>query len=83
MYVCLQYYMKFYTIHRFYVYVHISYNISYGIKYMIIPHFCMKVLIMYLRFPIFKLLPSSFPKLYLLHFKNFVLMSSQNKLLSQ
>ncbi len=42
-------------------------------------HFCMKVLIMYLRFPIFKLLPSNFPKLYLLHF----MMSSQNKLLSQ
>jgi hypothetical protein len=30
----------------------------------------MKVLIMYLRFPIFKFLPSSSPKLYLLHFKN-------------
>jgi hypothetical protein len=35
MYVCLEYYMKFYTIHRFYVYVCISYNILYGIKYMI------------------------------------------------
>jgi len=69
MYVCLEYYMKFYIIHRFYIYVCI-YNISYGIKYMnYIPHFCMKVLIMYLRFPIFKLLPSSSPKLYLLHFK--------------
>jgi hypothetical protein len=30
----------------------------------------MKILIMYLRFLIFKLLPSSSPKLYLLHFKN-------------
>jgi hypothetical protein len=29
----------------------------------------MKVLIMYLRFPIFKLLPSSSPMLYLFHFK--------------
>jgi hypothetical protein len=29
----------------------------------------MKVLIMYLCFPIFKLLPSNSPKLYLLHFK--------------
>jgi len=35
MYVCFEYYMKFYTIHRFYVYVHISYNIVYDIKYMI------------------------------------------------
>jgi len=33
--VCLEYYMKFYIIHRFYVYVRISYNILYGIKYMI------------------------------------------------
>jgi hypothetical protein len=31
----LEYYTKFYTIHRFYVYVRISYNILYGIKYMI------------------------------------------------
>jgi hypothetical protein len=38
MYVCLEYYTKFYTIHKFYVYVHISYNISYGIKYMITYH---------------------------------------------
>jgi len=30
----------------------------------------MKVLMMYLHFPIFKLLPSSTPKLHLLHFKN-------------
>jgi len=35
MYVCLEYYTKFYTIHRFYIYVRISYNILYGIKYMI------------------------------------------------
>ncbi len=35
MYVCFEYYTKFYTIHRFYVYVHISYNILYGNKYMI------------------------------------------------
>jgi hypothetical protein len=35
MYVCLEYYMKFYTIHRFDVYVRISYNILYGIKDMI------------------------------------------------
>jgi len=42
-------------------------------------HFCVKVLIMYLHFPIFKLFPSSSPKLYLLHF----MMSSQNKFLSQ
>jgi hypothetical protein len=35
MYVCLEYYMKFYIIHKFYVYVRISYNILYGIKYMI------------------------------------------------
>jgi hypothetical protein len=69
MYVCFEYYTKFYTIHRFYVYVRISYNILYGIKYMITYQFRMKVLIMYLRFPIFKLLSSS-PKLYLLHFKN-------------
>ncbi len=33
MYVCLEYYMKLYIIHRFYVYVRISYNILYGIKY--------------------------------------------------
>jgi hypothetical protein len=33
--VCLKYYMKFYTIHRFDVYVCISYNILYGIKYMV------------------------------------------------
>jgi hypothetical protein len=66
MYVCFEYYTKFHTIHGFYVYVHISYDI----KYIIIPHFCMKVFIMYLRFPIFKVLPSSSPKLYLLHFKN-------------
>jgi hypothetical protein len=38
MYVCLEYYMKFYTIRRFYVYVRISYNISYDIKYMITYH---------------------------------------------
>jgi hypothetical protein len=35
MYVCLEYYMKFYIIHRFDIYVHIPYNILYGIKYMI------------------------------------------------
>jgi hypothetical protein len=38
MYVCLEYYTKFYIIHEFYVYVRISYNISYGIKYMITYH---------------------------------------------
>ncbi len=70
MYVCFEYYTKLYTIHRFYVYVRISYNILYGIKYDYIPNFCMKVLIMYLHFPIFKLLPSSSPKLHLLYFKN-------------
>jgi hypothetical protein len=36
MYVCLEYYTKFYTIHRFDVYVRISCNILYDIKYMII-----------------------------------------------
>ncbi len=36
MYVCLEYYIKFYTIHKFDVYVRILYNILYGIKYMII-----------------------------------------------
>jgi hypothetical protein len=35
MYVCLEHYMKFYTIHRFDIYVCISYNILFGIKYMI------------------------------------------------
>jgi hypothetical protein len=35
MYVCFEYYIKFYIIHRFYVYVRISYNILDGIKYMI------------------------------------------------
>jgi hypothetical protein len=35
MYVCYEYYMKIYTIHRFNVYVCILYNILYGIKYMI------------------------------------------------
>jgi hypothetical protein len=35
MYVCLKYYTKFYTIHRFYIYVCISYNILNGINYMI------------------------------------------------
>ncbi len=73
MYVCFKYYMKFHTIHRFYVYVHILYNILYGIKYMITyQNFCMKVLIMYFHFSIFKLLPSSSPKLYLFHFKNLI-----------
>jgi hypothetical protein len=43
----------------------------------------MKVLIIYLCFPILKLLPSNTPKLYLLHFKKIALMSSQCKLLSQ
>jgi hypothetical protein len=38
MYVCLEYYTKLYTIHGFYIYVRISYNISYGIKYMITYH---------------------------------------------
>jgi len=38
MYVCLEYYTKFYIIHRFYVYVRISYNIFYGTKYMITYH---------------------------------------------
>jgi hypothetical protein len=33
MYICFEYYMKFYTIHKFDIYVHISYNILYGIKY--------------------------------------------------
>ncbi len=40
------------------------------IFWMDIPKFRMKVLIMYLCFPIFKLLFSSSPKLYLFHFKN-------------
>jgi hypothetical protein len=71
MYVCFEYYMKIYIIHGFYEYVRISYNISYDIKYMITYHtFVMKVLILHLRFPIFKLLPLSSLKLYLLHFKN-------------
>jgi hypothetical protein len=71
MYVCLEDYTKFSTKDRFYLYVCISYNNLYGIKYMITYQtFFMKVLIMYLRFPVFKLLPSSSPKLYLLHFKN-------------
>jgi len=35
MYVCLEYYMKFYIIYMFDVYVRILYNILYGIKYMI------------------------------------------------
>ncbi len=35
MYVCFEYYTKSYTIHGFYVYVNISYNILYGIKYML------------------------------------------------
>jgi len=35
MYVCLEYYMKFYIIHRFDVYVRNLCNILYGIKYMI------------------------------------------------
>jgi hypothetical protein len=35
MYVCFKYYMKFYIIHRFYVYVCISYTILYDVKYMI------------------------------------------------
>jgi hypothetical protein len=34
-YICLEYYMRFYIIHRFEIYVRISYNILYGIKYMI------------------------------------------------
>jgi hypothetical protein len=34
MYVCLEYYMKFYIVHTFDVYVHILYNILYGIEYM-------------------------------------------------
>jgi hypothetical protein len=38
MYVCVEYYTKFYTIHGFYVYVCMSYNVSYGIKYMITYH---------------------------------------------
>jgi hypothetical protein len=33
-YICLEYYMRFYIIHRFEIYVRISYNILYGIKYM-------------------------------------------------
>ncbi len=60
-YVCMfrvLYEILYYT--HVYIYVRILYNILYG----------MKVLIMYLCFPIFKLLPSSSPKLYLLHFKN-------------
>jgi hypothetical protein len=42
----------------------------------------MLVVLTLLRFPIFKLLPSISPKLYLLHFKTLALMSFQNKLLS-
>jgi hypothetical protein len=38
MYVCLEYYTKNYIIHKVYVYECISYNISYGIKYMITYH---------------------------------------------
>jgi hypothetical protein len=34
MYVCFEYYTKFYIIHTFDVYVHILYNILYGIEYM-------------------------------------------------
>ncbi len=33
--ICLEYYMKFYIINRFDIYVCISYNILYDIKYMI------------------------------------------------
>jgi len=38
MYVCFEYYTKYYFIHGFYVYVRILFNISYGIKYMITYH---------------------------------------------
>jgi hypothetical protein len=38
MYVCFEHYTKFYIIHGFYVYVRISYNMSYDIKYMITYH---------------------------------------------
>jgi hypothetical protein len=65
MYVCLEYYTNFYTIHRFDVYVFILYNILYNIKYMITYQTFVKVLIMYLCFT-----------------SNFILMSSQCKLLS-
>jgi hypothetical protein len=35
MYVCLEYYMRLYIMHRFEIYVRIMYNILYGIKHMI------------------------------------------------
>ncbi len=61
--------MKFCIIYRFDVYIRISYNILYGIKYMITNQILYEGLDNVFVFTIFKLFPSSSPKLYLLHFK--------------
>jgi len=81
MYVCLDYYTKIYTIHRFYIYVCISYNISYGIKYMITYHTFVwrcTFTLPNLQTPSFKFSQVVFAPL-----QKIVLMSFQNKLSSQ
>jgi hypothetical protein len=81
MYVCLEYYTKFYTIHRFYVYVCISYNILYGIKYMITYQTSYEVLDNVFALPNLQT-PFKFSQVVFAPLQKFVLMSSQCKLLS-
>jgi len=83
MYVCLEYYMKFYTIYRFYVYARISYNISYGIKYMITYHTFVWGLDNVFVLPNLQAPSFKFSQIIFASLQKIVLMSFQNKLLSQ
>jgi hypothetical protein len=83
MYVCLEYYMKFYAIHRFYVDVHILYNILYGIKYMIHTKLLYECLDNVFVFPNLQTPSFKFSQVVFDQLQNFVLMSFQCKLLSQ
>ncbi len=83
MYVCLEYYTKFYTIHRFYVYVRISYNILYGIKYMIAYQNFYAGLDNVFMLPNLQTPSFKFSQVVFAPLQNFVLMSFQFKLMSQ
>ncbi len=83
MYVCLKYYTKFYTIHRFYVCVRISYNILYGIKYMITYQNFYAGLDNVFMLPNLQTPSFKFSQVIFAPLQNFVLMSFQFKLMSQ
>jgi hypothetical protein len=83
MYVCLEYYTKFYIIHGFYVYVLISYNILYGIKYMITYHPLYEGLYNVFALPNLQTPSFKFSQVVFASLQKFVLMSFQNRLLSQ